>query len=36
VKGIVGTETLEALGAIVNPATKELEFIRDGELAYFY
>jgi len=36
VKGIVGTETLEASGTIVNPVTKELEFIRGKELAYFY
>jgi len=36
VKGIVETETLEASGTIVNPVTKELEFIRGKELAYFY
>ena len=36
VKRVVGVETLEALGAIVNPVTKKLEFIRKKGLAYFY
>jgi len=36
VKRVVGVETLEALGAIVNPITKKLEFTREKGLAYFY
>jgi predicted aspartyl protease len=34
--GVVETETLEVLRAIVNPVTKELELIREKGLAYFY
>ena len=35
-KRVVGTETLEAFGARVNPITHKLEFVREKGVAYFY